>query len=273
MAIMLRNNQEIRGISLKEWMNLLGQYADDADIYQLFKQSSIDSTFLCLERLRSLTGFTINYDKTTIMRMGSISNTEAMLFTQKNVAWTNNAVNILGIWVGVNKKEVMDKNYRNIIEKAQSILLRWKNRSMSLIGKVLIVNSLIMSLFVYKMQVLPRMNEGLIKQLYSAIDKFLWNGAKPKISNISLRKKSKQGGIKLVDFVVKDKALKSTWPQILMQEPKLKALIYENIKNPLGDKMWCCDMLPDEVESIIKDDFWAEVLSAWYELKQKTEKM
>ena len=272
MALMLRSNQQIQGISVRDFVNLLGQYADDADIYQLFKQESIDNTFLCLEKFRSLTGFTINYDKTMIMRIGSIRNSNAMLFTQKYVAWTNDAVNILGVWVGTNIEEVMDKNYNKNIEKSKATLLRWKNRSMSLLGKVLIINSLIMSLFVYKMMVLPKMKNSLIKQLYLEIEKFIWNGAKPKVNTTMLCRAQEQGGVKLINYTAKDKSLKLTWPQILLQEPKLKALVYENIGNPMGDNLWSCDINPSDVKDITSDEFWNEVLSAWFELKQKIEK-
>ena len=74
MALLLRNDVNIKGIWVKEIKNLLGQYADDADIYLLKNKKSLDSVFLCLERFRSISGFTVNYDKTKIMRIGSLKN-------------------------------------------------------------------------------------------------------------------------------------------------------------------------------------------------------
>ena len=63
MAILIKQNQEIKGIPVREMLNILGQYADDADIYSLFEKKSYDSIFTCLEAFRRMSGFTLNYDK------------------------------------------------------------------------------------------------------------------------------------------------------------------------------------------------------------------
>ena len=42
-------------------------------------------------------GLTINYDKASLYRMGSIANTYAKLFTQRKLHWTNDRINTLGV--------------------------------------------------------------------------------------------------------------------------------------------------------------------------------
>ena len=66
LALTLKDNKEIKGIPVKEILKLLSQYADDADIYMLKEQKSLDSVFQALEKFRLLSGFTLNYDKTSI---------------------------------------------------------------------------------------------------------------------------------------------------------------------------------------------------------------
>ena len=109
LALLLKENKDIEGIPVKEITNLLRQYADDADIYMLSSKKSLESLFLVLETFRSISGFTLNYNKTTILRIGSLKNTNASIMIRRTVAWTNELINILGVWVSMDEKEAIRK--------------------------------------------------------------------------------------------------------------------------------------------------------------------
>ena len=271
MAIMLRNNENIEGITINDILNLLGQYADDADLYLLHKQSNLDNVFIALETFRTMSGFALNYDKTSILRIGSLKDSESVLTTQRSVSWTNEPINVLGIWVSPDLDVCINKNYTEIVTKAVAVLKQWKNKTLSLIGKILVVNTLIMSLFVYRMTALPFMMKSLEKQLKQEIISFIWNGARPKISYETLTQRKENGGMGLIDIGRKNKALKISWIQILSQENKLSNMVYENNVPHLKELIWECNLSPSDIELIIDDPFWAEVLKAWNELKIKEE--
>ena len=243
MALLLRNDKDIEGIIVEDLMNLLGQYADDADLYLLYTQKVLDSVFLCLERFRQLSGFSINYDKMTILRIGSMKNSNNVLITKRKVAWTSDYINVLGIWIHTDIPACVNRNYQELMDKATIMLQRWEGRSMSLIGKVTIINTLIASIFVYRMMVLSRMPNTMFETLQKMFDKFLWNGWKPKINQKILTMPKNEGGLKLVDMEVKDKALKLSWIQILTKEPKLKRLAYLNMGNIMpNNEFWSCNL-------------------------------
>ena len=124
-----------------------------------------------------MSGFTLNYDKTSVMRIGSLRNSNAVLFTKRTVSWTNEPVNILGVWVSTNLSETVEKNYSEIVAKARQVLKKWKSKKASLFGKIMLVNTLISSLFVYRMTVLPRMPTSLLSEIKKDILHFIWNGA------------------------------------------------------------------------------------------------
>ena len=71
-------------------------------------------------------------------------------------------INILGVWVTYEIKEQMSLNYDGILDKIKAILYSWKNRGLSIIGKINVIN---VSLFVYKMQVLPNIGREFIKRV------------------------------------------------------------------------------------------------------------
>ena len=90
--------------------------------------------------------------------------------------WTNDPVKILGIWVAIDKKERERLNLDPIFEKAKATLELWKSRGLSVFGKILIVNSLIASLFVYQMSVLPNLGNEYLKKFDAMIKEFIWKG-------------------------------------------------------------------------------------------------
>ena len=79
-------------------------------------------------------------------------------------------------------KEVVNKNYEVCVQKVKSVLNAWYNRGLSLLGKIQVVNTLVASLFVYKMMVLPEIPQVWVKAVENVIRDFIWNGEKVKNS-------------------------------------------------------------------------------------------
>ena len=271
MAILIRKDHNIKGIPVNDILNSLGQYADDEDIFSLFNKKSYTSIFQNLERFRAISGFTLNYDKTSVFRIGSLKNTNAMLLSQTTVSWTNEPVNVLGVWIANDTQTTQNLNYQLLDQKVETIINKWSTRNSSLIGKVQVVNSLVTSLFVYKMMVLPRMTDSLLNSIKSKIVSFLWNGAKPKISYDLLISDKRKGGLSLCDLIAKDKSLKSSWVQILCNDEKLSNIVYKNIMPHLKHLFWSCSMHAKDIYLLCNDPFWKEVMEAWFEFKEKTD--
>ena len=72
LAILLRNNEEIEGITWETIRNLLNQFADDMDIFSVNKEKSLKAILEELDRFKLQSGFTVSYDKTTLYRIGSL---------------------------------------------------------------------------------------------------------------------------------------------------------------------------------------------------------
>ena len=81
-------------------------------------------------------------------------------------------------------------------------------------GKVLIVNTLMASLFMYKMQVIPLNEMMIINDIEDAISDFFWKGKKAKIS-LKVMCKSKDGGLGLRDIRIQQDAITLNWIKIV----------------------------------------------------------
>ena len=82
---------------------------------------------------------------------------------------------------------------------------------LSLIGKVTVINSLVVSLFSHRLAVLPILPGHLVEEIERMIVEFVWNGKKPKIPYRMLCANKSDGGIGLCDIKKKDLALKAVW--------------------------------------------------------------
>ena len=266
LAIMIREEESIQGIPIKEFTYLLGQYADDMDTTMIANEQSISSFFMVMEKFSRMSGFRINYDKTTVLRIGSMRKSNALYYSEKPLHWTSGPVNILG--VTIQHGDILKVNYEQLIDKAKVILSKWKRRNLSLIGKIQIVNTLISSLFVYKMMVLPKISKDSVTKLNHTILDFLWNGRKAKIALKVLQMDKSCGGLGLVNFEWKDKSLKLTWLKILEDDPKMANLFYYQIHQSIKSFLWELNLKESDIDEVFPelDIFWKDILRAWANL-------
>ena len=272
LADAVRNNKKITGFSLKEINFLLSQYADDMDSSLKADKQCLHEFFNTLDWFKDNTGLTINYDKTTIYRFGSLKDADAKFYSSRPVQWSSEGINVLGVDVCVTDEAALLKNYLPIINKVDSIIKAWERRNITLEGKVNIVNALIGSLFVYKMMVLPTIPRNIVVKIEKKLENFLWNGKKPKISMKTLQMSKEQGGLKLLDLTKKDASLKITWVRLLDRDPHFAKLAYENICPGFDHNIWFCNMHEADVEDLLKTEknaFWCDVVKAWCRINFK----
>ena len=150
---------------------------------------------------------------------------------------------MLGNQVSEDENAAARINYEKEVVKVENITKRWKNRNISLFGCILIVNSLIASLFVYKMGVLPPpIPKDILSKIQRLIESYLWQGAKPKITTTKLQLSKNSGGAKLVDLCKKDISIKVSWKRQLDSDPNHADLVYNMIQPILREDIWKCDL-------------------------------
>ena len=115
----------------------------------------------------------------------------------------------------------LHQNFRYLFQLQQSacrkgynlsldILNIWKQRWLSLVGKIQVFKSLVASkpVYVATMIKVPQKFCDILKSLHR---EFIWNGKKAKIKHPSLIGESKDGGLKDVDVDTKIPSLKVSW--------------------------------------------------------------
>ena len=251
----------IEGIDINGISKLLGQYADDLDLYLWGSQENISKALQTVKKFELSSGMKINISKLTLLKLGACRKLDFRTGIQET-----NQINVLGVNIlnENNSQKLLHANYEHLVVKAQGILNKWRNRGLSLLGKVMVINTLVASLFVYKMTVLPPISEIYVKKLNEMLNNFLWNGSRPKIKLEILQLPKWLGGAGLVNFTVKDLSLKFSWVKDIMSDSFIENNAYHFIHRTLREQIWKCNLSPLDVDVLkISDPFWKSVLIVW----------
>ena len=206
----MKQNRSIKGITINALEEIMAQFADDASLFLKYDQDTLNAVCETLSFVEANIGHKISYEKTNLYRIGSLCNSNAKLYTSKDLCWTNDNIKLLGTTISCDGSEIND-NYDKIMEKLRKVCNNWFNRSMTLSGKTVIINTLMGSLFVYHLSSMLSLTEDQILEVQDTINRFLWKGKRARIRMQTLQLNRKQGGLKLVYIRAKQKALRVQW--------------------------------------------------------------
>ena len=114
-------------------------------------------------------------------------------------------------------------------------------------GKIVIVNTLVNTLFTHKFLCLPTPPKEFFKEYKEAVLKFIWNDKPSKIKYFRLVNDYAQLGLKLVDLEIKELALKAAWPT-RWAERKQEKLQWAYYLLPIKDnRIWEANLSPEDV--------------------------
>ena len=263
----IAQNNKIQGVPIPLLRNVLTQFADDTGAFLKYDQITLNEFGKSLSCIEAQMGLKVSYEKTTLYRVGSLCNSDATLYTAKNFQWSNKPVDTLGVTLSCDGSLDIS-NFDDVIMKMRKVCNLWINRKLTLTGRVLVANSLIGSLTVYKMMTLDNVVEEQLTIMENIIKEYIWLGKRPKISMYTLYKKYEHGGLRLVNVRAKQKALKTNW---IFNYEATDALIqncmYQNLCPVLRQNVWRSNLNVKDVKRFFNNSaFWSQVLWAWCEI-------
>lgn len=264
-ALKIRQNDNIVGIQIGDESKKVGLFADDLWATFVGTQDVYSEFLFELTEFGDFTGLKPNYDKTEIMRLGSLRNTDAKFYSTLPLKWSDGPLKILGVYVTPDSNEAIELNYSSSSKKAQNVLQMWQSREPSLMGKIQICNSLVSSLFVYKMQTVASPSAKWFDDYSRMIREFLWNGIhKTKIRYHKLINGHEYGGLKLVDLSFKNVSLKLKWLRNFDENESfwasyLRRMFYVN--NPFQGAT-----APGDVKKSMRPSIFRDMVLEWFRI-------
>ena len=206
LAHAIRKTPEIIGLLLGTKEYKISQYADDTCLY-LTDEKSLQVALNEIENFALCSGLKLNRDKSEAIWIAASSN-----FRHKpcGIKWTNSVIS-LGVKIGNDIEKYIDENYKERFVKIENIVKQWCVRNLTLKGKVLVSNTLLLSQLLYlgSCMYTPKWVFDKYKQI---ITKFIWNNKPSKVNTPpTLQKRIEDGGLNVQDLETKIEAIKLNW--------------------------------------------------------------
>ena len=143
-----------------------------------FERICIESFGKVLHIVEAQLGLKVSCEKTMLYRIGSLYRSNATLYTRQGFVWSNASLDTLGVKLNCDGS-MNSENYDMVIVKLKSVCDTWYNRNLSLMGKIIVINTLMGSLFVYKLLTLGGMTTEQMDETNKIIKNYIWKGKHP----------------------------------------------------------------------------------------------
>ena len=239
------------------------QYADDT---ALFLDGSVDSFRNALHILNSFgrcTGLKINMQKTQAVWIGASKSNPDINIDSFQVDFVHDQYfRYLGTDFHVNIDKIPDYNYDRIFDRIKRQMISWSKRNITVLGRVVVVKSLLLPQFNHLFISTPNPSSKLMKTIKVRFLNFIWNNKPDKINRKQIVSSYQDGGLKMVDVELFCNALKMTWIRrvILNKCIDVKHLMQSFLKKSLlldfGDKYYL------SLAQSVENPFWKDVFYA-----------
>ena len=198
----IRQNHNIKGIKIGQKEIKISAFADDTVVY-IGDNKALKHLQKQLNIFEKATD--VKYNKTKCMGLWLGSNkgntSEPMGFQ-----WTSQKIKLLGYTYSFDPNITYEENWEKIRKKINEDIRKWIHLNLSLIGKRIIINQVMLSKIWYLAYV-ERPPEKIIQKIRKDIHDFLWNYRKVRVNRNTLTLPVEMGGLALIDIETQCKAI------------------------------------------------------------------
>ena len=128
LGLMIRQNNNIKGIVIDGQEIKIGQYADDTQLFLDGTEISLRETFQTLDLFYRASGLKINIEKTQAVWIGSRVGSREVLCLEYKLDWTTEKFRILGVNFMPNVLNIWDLNYPEKVLEVKRLLGIWSGQ-------------------------------------------------------------------------------------------------------------------------------------------------
>ena len=247
---------------------LTSQYADDTSLILDGSEISLKEAIVELNSFKNISGLKLNIDKTQVIWIGSKKYSGDTLLPELKLKWGNAKFTLLGIEFSVDLHEIPKLNYDKKLIKLKSIIKSWSKRSLTPIGRIHLIKSLMISQFNNLFMSLPNPDNGFLNDLNSTLYHFLWNSSNNKIKRDIVTQDYCEGGLKMVDIRFFVDSLKLSWIKRLYRTTAKWQIICETYAD-IHMLSTCGNEYIRDCYNKCKNKFWKDVFKAWMGFNEK----
>ena len=219
LSLQIRQQADLKGLDLGFPTKTVKtvQYADDCIVF-LNDKNELCTTLNILREFGRISGLNLNLSKCEGLWLGKDKH------RQKNcnlcgIKWPDQN-RCLGIYVGYSSNKNLKKNWDDKIDKVEQILDKWRDRELSLFGRIQIIKTFAVSQFVLPASLLV-VPSNITKKIESMLYDFLWR-SKDKVKRAKVIQEIKHGGLNMVDIKSLFMSFKAVWiTRLLNSDPTI----------------------------------------------------
>ena len=274
-AILIRSNDQIKGIKVGDLEKKVNLLADDMACFVQGDQESFTNLFDILNNFTRFSGCRVNMSKSEAIHVGSLKGSDLKPFLNDGLMWKDNSFRYLGVQFSLNTRSLYELNFVPKLTQIQQTLNCWRSRSLSSIGKVTVIKSLLLPQLLYLFSVLCiSIPKSFFKRLNTIFFKFIWNGGNDRVKRAYLCIDYTNGGLRMVDAEAFSKAQKLVWTKHLL-DPNYSGF-WKHLENTVLTKFNANDSqllwktsAPECVLNTLKNCQLAETIRVWYLYRNK----
>jgi hypothetical protein len=213
LANKIRNDKSINGINIDNREIKISLLADDITLI-LADILSVKKSLTVLQAFSKCAGLNINVEKTQAKYIGPLTTCDHF---PHGLSWIKTPIETLGIFITDSEEANYKCNFKQRILNLKTVLNIWKQRHLSLKGKITILNNLALSPLIYVSSVVHT-PKNAIAEINNIVQNYIWDNSTAKISQKTLIQSIEKGGLKLCHFETKVKALQVSWVKRLLSE-------------------------------------------------------
>ena len=211
LGMLIRKTKNIKGINISDVEYKLFQFADDMGIFLDGSENSLRNTLNLIDQFSKFSGLKPNYDKTKCIWIGSKKGSTTRLCKNIHLEWTDEPFSLLGIKFSTNLKDIAELNFTDRLNDIQNSILMWNKRNLTVLGKITVVKTILLSKLTHLLISLPSPNKEYIKALETMLYNYIWGSKTDRISRNQITKDYKEGGCRMVHIDIFIKSLKLSW--------------------------------------------------------------
>lgn len=216
LAILVRKSEDITGIYMTDQQLKISLYADDATFF-IKDLSSLEKLLRLLSFFSNFSGLKINSSKSYILLLGNHLHPP----TQIQDIQVVQQVTILGITVANNLTDDQQYqwNFQEKLTRIKGICNTWWNRNLSLKGKVVLINSLLISILQYPCTCTATPTRVYV-EFKAIVTDFLWNHGRNKVAYNLMIQDIQEGGLRLADLETRIRVIHINWLKFMWNNPQ-----------------------------------------------------
>ena len=152
----IRNNNNIKGVNIDGVKHVISLYAYDTTLFLHGDAVSFNECLSVFQQFKTVSGLKMNMEKTEVMPLNGSCNHRKKV-ENLGLKWNFGPLNILGIIITRNLEEMVKLNYDIKIANMKTIIKTWSFRNLTIMGKITIIKSLIISQLMYLLLCLPNL--------------------------------------------------------------------------------------------------------------------